>query len=540
MTQRPTLSPLSADSSPRPLSERFWTCSLLVLVLGAMLGATYLWPVTWWNSWISLAALFLLLRGVSARRAFWYGWLYGLAFHATTAYWIAATLERFARFHLLIAHPLCLLLHGYAGLQIALILYLYVKLHRRPGDMLWLLPAIWVTGEKLWFNLFPWSVGQMQAPWITLIQLAEVTGVYGISFIVVMGAALIAFAWSRWRDQRQKVSTTNFVPLRRRLLWPVTSYALILTVMLVWGRWRMNFWRAEMAAAALLPVGLVQSGDPNDPEVDVHQELRERSRAMTDTAQLIVWPESSAGVYELGVDDLPRAFPAGKLADLQRPLPDPQCYLLCCGASYTQESRKQKLFYNSAVLINPQEIIIGRYHKRVLIPFGEYIPGESTFPGLRRFSPFDLMNIPGHSAEPLMMNEQARIGVLICYEDLLAPLARETTRNGATLLANLTNDFWFGKSTALSQHQQLALFRAIENRRYLLRSTMTGSTSVINPLGEVIAQAPLYISADLQATVHPLTQLTFYTRWGDLFAWVCLLLIILQIARKIIRKPVRT
>jgi len=115
----------------------------------------------------------------------------------------------------------------------------------------------------------------------------------------------------------------------------------------------------------------------------------------------------------------------------------------------------------------------------------------------------------------------ARIGVLICYEDIVAGMARASVRRGADLLVNLTNDFWFGQSPALRQHLQLAAFRAVENKRYLLRSTTTGATAVITPTGRIIEQAPFGAPHVLLATVHTVELTTFYTRWGNVFAWAC-------------------
>jgi apolipoprotein N-acyltransferase len=149
------------------------------------------------------------------------------------------------------------------------------------------------------------------------------------------------------------------------------------------------------------------------------------------------------------------------------------------------------------------------------------MPGERWYPALHRFSPFPDPYLPGNSHDPLVVPGLAKLGVLICYEDIVGKLARHSTAAGAEVLINLTNDSWFGESLALEQHLRIALFRAVENKRYLLRSTTTGATAVISPTGEIVAQAPMGEPFVLTTTVQPMDLRTFYTQFGDVFGWSC-------------------
>ena len=250
---------------------------------------------------------------------------------------------------------------------------------------------------------------------------------------------------------------------------------------------------------------------------------RELSQAIDEPVDLICWPESAVGrAYHVDETDLkppPDANPGS--IEAFRPYPEPQSHWLFGASSWATTASGEKFYYVSALLSDQQERIIDRYHKRSLVPFGEYIPGEKWFPSLRRFSPWPVHFVPGPSDDPVVALGLARIGVLICYEDIIAGTARASVRRGADLLVNLTNDFWFGQSPALRQHLHLAVFRAVENKRYLLRSTTTGATAVIAPTGRIIAQAPFGDPHTLLATVHTADLTTFYTQWGNVFAWAC-------------------
>src|SRR5262249_714042 len=158
------------------------------------------------------------------------------------------------------------------------------------------------------------------------------------------------------------------------------------------------------------------------------------------------------------------------------------------------------------------ETIVGRYHKRVLMPWGEYAVGQQWIPGLRDLLSDARPFVPGESAAPLMLPEGTALGVLICYEDMHATPARETGQEGARWLVSLQNLSTFGRTAAQFQHQQCARFRAIENRRWLVRSGTTGLSSVIAATGRVEQQALRHAPESLPAAIPLLNLSTIYTR----------------------------
>jgi apolipoprotein N-acyltransferase len=182
-------------------------------------------------------------------------------------------------------------------------------------------------------------------------------------------------------------------------------------------------------------------------------------------------------------------------------------------------------YFNTAYLIDADQKILGRYHKRMLLPWGEYDVGQRYIPGLRTIlGDEDGGLVPGNSARPLTMPDGTKLGVLICYEDLIDQAARESVAEGAEILLNLNNLAGFGETAAVPGHQQLARFRAIETRRALLRCGIVGSTAVISPTGRVEQQASLYRPATLTASAPLLEGSTLYIRLGDVFAKACLVL----------------
>ena len=438
----------------------------------------------------------------------------GEGFFLTCTAGLASTIERFSPYSL----PTAILMFvGYAllaGLQFGVFGYLAARLRPTVGMMVY--PLAWVACELLWPSIFPWHFGCTQFQWITLIQITELTGVYGISFLIMWCAALT------YETAARLYKREAIAPLKVHLI----VFAGTIAAALSFGWWRTRVVASYLARQPTVCVALVQPG-----ERPWLKQCTRLSRALEEQVDLICWPESAVpAAFSLTHADLKSPRPGA--AQFRRPYADPRCHLLFGASSHLPESDDSRHLYVSALLADPQEQIVGRYHKRSLVPFGEYIPGERWFPSLHGFAAFGVRYAPGPSDEPLVIPNVAKLGVLICYEDIVAAMARASVRRGADILVNLTNDFWFGQSSALRLHLQLAAFRAVENKRFLLRSTTTGATAVVSPTGKIIAQAPYGEPATLIAKVQPVDLQTFYARFGNLFAWACCLaLLVVAVCR---------
>jgi apolipoprotein N-acyltransferase len=277
--------------------------------------------------------------------------------------------------------------------------------------------------------------------------------------------------------------------------------------------------RLEGCCSRRLAVALIQPGTTGESMLET---CRAKSREVMQRANLICWPESSIGDFPLAQASFRPSAERGDLLTDASPMPELPRPLLCGGGSFTSGAESEGPLFNTAFLIDAQQNIVGRYHKRALAPWGEYVAGQQWIPGLRELFGIHTEFRPGDSAAPLRLPGRVSLGVLICYEDLLEGHARDAVRAGANVLVNLNNLSAFGRSPAQRQHQQLAQFRAVENRRYLLRCGTVGSTAVISATGRVIAQAPPHEAAALVKAIPLMETRTVYTQWGNVFAVVCL------------------
>jgi apolipoprotein N-acyltransferase len=216
--------------------------------------------------------------------------------------------------------------------------------------------------------------------------------------------------------------------------------------------------------------------------------------------------------------------------DPRLPFFDSNNPLLIGALAYNQD----KEIFNSAFAILNSGTVLEPYHKQILMPFGEFMPMASTFPFLEKLNP----NVPNFTAGteekvfeyPMVRGDdtfyEARVSPLICYEDVIADIARRSVEKGAQLLVNITNDGWFGDSLAPYQHDLIARFRAVENRRFLVRSTNTGFTSLIAPTGRLVDSIPPFSEGTLLAEVTLMSYITLYTGYvKDWLGWIVLIII---------------
>jgi apolipoprotein N-acyltransferase len=478
----------------------------LLLAGGAALAAVFIDPDLWVLGWVALGPLFWFApRAPTVRKAALEGWLVGLAVNIPAFYWLVETIHRFGGFPLPIALFFYAALSAYSALQFAIVAA--ALRWAGPGAPALVAPAIWTAVEFLFPNLFPWRLGHSQRELLWLLQIGDLTGPYGLSFLI---------AWLA------SVCTTPTTRPRR-----LAPAALALGLALLYGAWRAADVERAVELAPPFSIGVVQGNLALDEKR--HQEhfesnverYRRLSLALEPEPNLYVWPET---VVEWGI---PRGV---ALAPRLDPFPGAPVPLLFGAVSYRRVAGADPLWFNSAFLRSTTGELVGHYDKIVLMPFGEFIPFATWFPALKDLSPNTGDFQPGAGPAVLPASQEARIGPLICYEDLLAGHVRDTVRSGATVLATIANDAWFGVSAALEQHETLALWRAIENRRFLVRVTNTGLTSVIDPLGRRVAALPVTTEAASTVTIRLMDTATAYTAVGDVFGWSVVLLAISLLA----------
>ncbi|MFZ0449298.1 MAG: apolipoprotein N-acyltransferase [Desulfatiglandaceae bacterium] len=492
---------------PKIFEKRALEKNLLAILSGLMLTASFPPDNIFWMPWVALLPLFMALDEARPKEALKLGLLTGMAHYLTLIYWIVLVLNHYGNLNLFLSIGPYLLLCFYLSLFIAFFSLACTKI--RYG-----LPFPWFHMACFWVALeyarahfltgLPWCLlGYSQYEHLNLIRLADITGVYGISFLIVLSNGILYALLFRPQVKRKSV------------FWlEIALGAILLPVFIFYGFQGVEGGSSEVKGASLTCAVIQPDIDQSIKWDPLHQgktmDTLERLTRSTFSSRprLIIWPETAVPFYFQNPSDLSKQISA-----LSR---ESNADLLFGSPAYRRTENKF-VYYNRAYLINPE----GRtqyYDKVHLVPFGEYVPlrkllffakrlveGAGDFQAGNRISPLEMQ---GHL-----------LGPLICFEAIFPKLARIQTEEGAEVLVNLTNDAWFGSTSAPYQHLAMAVFRAVENHRPMIRAANTGFSAFISPRGEILSRSDLFRKETLVEKIRPLSHgLTFYTRFGDVFA----------------------
>ncbi|MFM8379511.1 MAG: apolipoprotein N-acyltransferase, partial [Planctomycetia bacterium] len=372
-------------------------------------------------------------------------------------------------------------------------------------------------------GVFPWKLGYSQIAWPMLVQSVDLFGPEFATFVLFAHAGVLvaaALAIGQWFGRgATRGSATNGGQ-------GFTAAALAICVAnLAYGLGSMAWWDRQAEAAPSLRVLLVQANPEEHDGVDALRRLTREATSTGAAYDLICWPECSGGSYETSLKSFTDAEKVMALSrDPRRglrPLENPGCHLLFGGKIYEGHPQKPRSLYQSAILVDSAETILGCYHKRHLMPFGEYVPGEEWYPEIKHYFPMQDVLTEGQEACVLPAPSGARIGAMLCYEDMIPSAARSLVNASANLLVSLINGSAFTEPLTLAQHRLLAQMRAVECRRTLIRTAATGETCVISPVGRVTARLPLHAEDTLAISVPLLESRTLYGVTGNLFPFCC-------------------
>jgi apolipoprotein N-acyltransferase len=456
------------------------------------------------------------LRPYTPVQGFMIGWVNGVVWYLGVSYWIYPVMNGYGHIDpipsFFIMLGFCLIL-GMHQAVFALVVVLMARRsslgNRRP---LFLAPFFWVAIEFFRDRATPffWEpLGTSQVNNIPFAQVAQLTGVYGLSFAIVLVNCAFTAA------------------------------------LLLYGVRRRNLLIAAGAAAIALQIGVFARPEPSvatrqaalgQPNLDVpdapwtssyyEQTLTSLIQLSVNAAHnplgnpgLIVWPESPAPFW---------ANDPGFQSWMAKMARDANSYLVIGSTALRPDAHGQTQMFNSALVVDPSGGVVGRYDKIHLVPFGEYVPLRDLlfFAGKLTREVGDFSR--GTERYVFDLNG-TRIGVFICYESIYPGEVRQFAANGAQVLVNISDDGWFGHTGAPAQHMQMARMRALENHRWVLISTNSGLTVSIDPLGRVVKMADPNVRTVLVAPFTPLTETTIYTRYGDLFAWICVVISLIAV-----------
>ena len=476
-------------------------------------------------AWIALVPLLIALsgwRGHAGRvpgqpplRAFTLGLVTGLAYFVGTIYWTGTVVRTFGGLATPVALFAMLLLAAYLALYPALTALIVSRVVNRAGVRgLLLLPAAWVAtefGRGFLFGGFPWvPLGNSQVEMLPVAQLASVLGVYGLSALVAFVNASIVYA---------------LLTAGRDRVVAIAAAASVLVGIAGWGTWRIADGSLTREGTPLR-VGLIQGNiaqedkwNPAEARRIFTTHIAMTRDAVKRGAQFVMWPESSTP-FMFEEDD------AGETAvrDLTREVGVPILF----GSDQVDRGGNLVRLFNAAFLVTPSGDTAGVYRKIHLVPFGEYIPLKEWLyfvsPLVERFTDF----APGTSTVLLPVGSHL-ISTAICYEVVYPSLIRQGIVGGSELLTTITNDGWYGRSSAPYQHFAMASMRAIEGGRYLARAANTGISGVVDPYGRVVRRSAIFEQVGLVEEVRLLTARTIYSRIGDAVAYVAMMITLLAL-----------
>jgi len=493
-------------STARPVSRSLFWLRLGAILLTAVSQPLLSAPFNWWPlHWIAWIPFLWAVAADGGRARLRLAYIGGTAANLMIFYWMVRLLPNFTNIPLGVSLVLVFLLCSYLSITWIVLAWVVPRLRRRyPVLWIYATPAVLVALEFLLPQLFPYMQGASHYRVLPVAQLASLTGVYGISYLLFLANTVLFNLLAPSGD-------------RRKTFWAhPLILALLVGLVLIYGRSRVARYHEALQDARVLRVGLIQSNlQPFDHSrlgfnhvQDTYMKLSQQ--AVARGARWVVWSE---GEFKYALNT---GLARGILLEMSREL---GCPILLGGYGHVMKDGKVWTT-NSAIHVDPSTGLGRRYDKRILVPFGETMPLERQLRFITRHIDWKSRFHPGD--EPVVQTlDGIPYAFLICYEAIYPRLGREAVSAGAHLLVNITYDAWFGRTTAPHQHLMLAVIRCIETGLPMVRLATSGISTVANPLGETDGLSPLF---ERKVLIHrvPLVVLpTLYAKTGDLFAWFC-------------------
>lgn len=545
---------------------------LLAGLSGLMLTASFS-PINLdWMAWISLLPLLISIEGKSRSDAFKIGLIAGIFHYLTLIYWIVTVISRYGNISLGLSLSALLLLSFYLSLYMAFFALLVVNVKKSSLYSFWG-ACIWVALEYARSHImtgFPWCLlGYSQFSRLPLIQISDITGVYGLSFVIVWVNFVIynlvfltikktistyttvhkpqatIFDHKKHngqqktdppRSQRRRFSETAVLSEFRKSgrWWAENGYAariiaieiiltsLVIGFILFYGH--NNLKENTKNNGKDLRVVIVQGNidqsikwdlDFQEKTVSIYRKLSIESADFE--PQLIIWPETALPYYFQDTSQLSKeVFEVAKITNSN----------ILFGSPGYVKHKDTMVYYNRAYIISANKVF-DYYDKVHLVPFGEYVPLKKYIPFVHRVVPAAGDFSGGREVKPLH-SPDLTIGSLICFEAIFPDISRKLAIKGAELLVNLTNDAWFGRTSAPYQHLSMAVFRCVENGLPMVRAANTGISAFILANGKIVNKSELFVRGTLQREIQLKQKKTFYSQLGDIFA---ILIIIITISK---------
>ncbi len=478
-------------------------------------------------AWFALVPLFFAIYSGNARRALALGFVTGLVFYFITLSWVTNTLVNYGNIPTVVSWLILSLLVAYLSLYVGLFAYGVNRFSKgHPVNIFLLAPVTWTALEYLrsTHSIFGFSwqgLGYSQFQSLPVIQMASITGVYGITALIVLVNAglfvLIHPAFEKypaWKNFRTRIAVSTF---------------LFLLLCMGYGWWTLN--REPIYSTPPVRVALIQGNIPQKMKWDpaYRNEVLSRYRNLTLKAavfkpDLMVWPEAVVPFF-FGNDDPGTQYVVDTVRQTETPLVFGSPAVKETGKKPAPGTSEPLRLYNSAYFLSEHGVQLGRYDKIHLVPFGEFVPFRSILFFIDKM----VANIGnferGEEAKVFQLGNHG-FAVSICFEIIFPDLVRQPVKQGAGYLINITNDAWFGKSAASYQHMSMVAMRAVENRVPIVRAANTGISGTVDAYGRIVDATEIFEEDWIIAKIHPQTaEPGFYSTYGDVFSQICLVLV---------------
>ena len=499
-------------------SSEFFKNYVPALLSGILLVFCFPTADFFWLAWFALVPFLLSLYDKKPQQAFKAGLFLGMPYFFGTLYWIYHSINHYGGISLgmsiLIVILLCLYLSLYTGI-FGLLFSVTIQVTNLPA--LFIAPVFWVVLEFLrsyLFTGFPWSsIGYSQYKFLSVIQIADVTGVYGVSFLVVaVNGAIADIAL-----MRKRIRDMPLFPLSQTIIGFSLLFLFILSTF-IYGYWKLG----EERPGKLLRASIIQGNIEQDKKWDTSYQSAVMAtykdlsvKAASYSPEIIIWPETAVPFFF--ITDRERT---NRLIDFQNHL---NAYLLFGSVLVKGKNDGRFLLSNSAVLLDKAGKVTYIYDKIHLVPFGEYVPLRKVLFFIDKL----VVGVGDYTGGKLNLRATTPFGdfaTLICYEIVFPGLVRKFYSTGGEFIVNITNDAWFGRTSGPYQHFSMAVFRTIENRKPLIRAANTGISGFIDSNGRILSKTDLFQKAVVTREIKTDTTRSFYSKYGDLFSYIWIVL----------------
>ncbi len=486
---------------------RFFPALLSGFLLALAFPGANLYPL----AFIGLVPLLICIENMGKKERFAAGMVAGFVHFLTLIHWFTGTMHTYGHLNILIAVSLLVLLCLYFALYFGIFSLVIGTFKFNSFTMPFFAAGLWVALEYLrnyFLTGLPWCLmGYSQYLNNYFIQIADITGIYGISFFIVLINAFFALLVINFQKERRKVVLSGI------------SILIIFFSLFLYGNLRKNEIDILIKNAAHTKLAVVQGNIRQDVKwdkkhlnntIEIYSGLSEK--VSRENPDLIIWPETALPFY-YGVSK--------KLSDKVDICVRKAKTSFLVGSPAFERDNEETKYFNRAYMLDKFSVQTGQYDKVHLVPLGEYVPlGKyMTFLGKLTEQTGDFTQ-GKCDTQPLAFGVN-NAGILICLEIIFPSLSRKFVQKGADVLLTITNDAWFGASSAAEQHFSMAVFRTIENRRSLARAANTGISGFVDPKGEVLKKTQLFVEASLVHNLPILKIKSFYTIYGDIFAILC-------------------